>query len=131
MASPGPYFILSAVEAELHYQRTPPATYEGPEMKNRFGRGALEKKLGIKVSPCAAISSADTMHAQETHRDGAKELLWEVAMKIWRRQFLHLQWAASRRAGGIARHGAGHPSQPVDACSSGRLPAVRPTSRRG
>jgi hypothetical protein len=30
------------------YQRAPPATYEGPEMKYRFGR-ALEKKLGIKV----------------------------------------------------------------------------------
>ena len=44
----GPYFIRVRVEAEPDYQRTPPASYEGPEMKYRFGR-ALEKKLGIKV----------------------------------------------------------------------------------
>ena len=30
------------VEAEPDYQRAPPATYEGPEMKYRFGR-AMEK----------------------------------------------------------------------------------------
>lgn len=44
----GPYFIRLRVEAERDYQRAPPASYEGPEMKYRFGR-ALEKKLGIKV----------------------------------------------------------------------------------
>ena len=48
VASPGPYFVNLRVEAEPDYQRAPPATYEGPEMKYRFGR-ALEKKLGIKV----------------------------------------------------------------------------------
>ena len=48
VAAPGPYFIRLRVEAEANYQRTPPANYEGPEMKYRFGR-ALEKKLGIKV----------------------------------------------------------------------------------
>ena len=48
VAAPGPYFIQLRVEAEPEYQRAPPATYEGPEMKYRFGR-ALEKKLGIKV----------------------------------------------------------------------------------
>jgi thiamine pyrophosphate-dependent acetolactate synthase large subunit-like protein len=48
IAAPGPYFIRLRVEAEPEYQRTPPATYEGPEMKYRFGR-AMEKKLGIKV----------------------------------------------------------------------------------
>jgi sulfopyruvate decarboxylase subunit beta len=47
-AAPGPYFIRLRVESEPEYQRAPPATYEGPEMKYRFGR-ALEKKLGIKV----------------------------------------------------------------------------------
>jgi sulfopyruvate decarboxylase subunit beta len=47
-AAPGPYFVNLRVEAEPDYQRAPPATYEGPEMKYRFGR-ALEKKLGIKV----------------------------------------------------------------------------------
>jgi sulfopyruvate decarboxylase subunit beta len=47
-AAPGPYFIRLRVESEPDYQRAPPATYEGPEMKYRFGR-ALEKKLGIKV----------------------------------------------------------------------------------
>jgi thiamine pyrophosphate-dependent acetolactate synthase large subunit-like protein len=48
VAAPGPYFIRLRVESEPEYQRAPPATYEGPEMKYRFGR-ALEKKLGIKV----------------------------------------------------------------------------------
>jgi len=47
-SAPGPYFIRLRVEAEIDYQRAPPATYEGPEMKYRFGR-AMEKKLGIKV----------------------------------------------------------------------------------
>ncbi len=48
VAAPGPYFIRLRVESEPDYQRAPPATYEGPEMKYRFGR-ALEKKYGIKV----------------------------------------------------------------------------------
>jgi sulfopyruvate decarboxylase subunit beta len=48
VSAAGPYFIRVRVEAEPDYQRTPPATYEGPEMKYRFGR-AMEKKLGIKV----------------------------------------------------------------------------------
>jgi sulfopyruvate decarboxylase subunit beta len=47
-AAPGPYFIRLRVEAEPEYQRPPPFSYEGPEMKYRFGR-AMEKKLGIKV----------------------------------------------------------------------------------
>jgi sulfopyruvate decarboxylase subunit beta len=48
VGAPGPYFIRLRVESEPDYQRAPPATYEGPEMKYRFGR-ALENKLGIKV----------------------------------------------------------------------------------
>jgi thiamine pyrophosphate-dependent acetolactate synthase large subunit-like protein len=48
VAAPGPYFVRLRVESEPDYQRAPPATYEGPEMKYRFGR-ALERKLGIKV----------------------------------------------------------------------------------
>ena len=48
VAAPGPYFVRLRVEAEPNYQRAPPANYEGPEMKYRFGR-ALERKLGIKV----------------------------------------------------------------------------------
>jgi thiamine pyrophosphate-dependent acetolactate synthase large subunit-like protein len=48
VAAPGPYFIRLRVEAEPDYQRTPPANYEGPEMKYRFGR-AMEKRLGVKV----------------------------------------------------------------------------------
>jgi len=48
VAAPGPYFIRLRVESEPEYQRAPPASYEGPEMKYRFGR-ALEQKLGIKV----------------------------------------------------------------------------------
>jgi sulfopyruvate decarboxylase subunit beta len=47
-AAPGPYFIQLQVEAEENYQRPPPFSYEGPEMKYRFGR-TLEKKFGIKV----------------------------------------------------------------------------------
>jgi sulfopyruvate decarboxylase subunit beta len=48
VAAQGPYFIRLRVEAEPDYQRAPPANYEGPEMKYRFGR-ALEKKLRIRV----------------------------------------------------------------------------------
>jgi len=48
LAATGPYFVRLRIEAEPDYQRTPPAPYEGPEMKYRFGR-AMEKKLGIKV----------------------------------------------------------------------------------
>ena len=43
-ADDGPSFTLLRVEAETGFLRTPPMTYEGPEMKYRFGR-ALEKKL--------------------------------------------------------------------------------------
>ena len=48
VAAQGPYFVRLRVEAEPDYQRAPPANYEGPEMKYRFGR-ALEDRLGIKV----------------------------------------------------------------------------------
>jgi thiamine pyrophosphate-dependent acetolactate synthase large subunit-like protein len=48
VVAPGPYFVRLRVEAEPDYQRAPPANYEGPEMKYRFGR-AMERKLGIKV----------------------------------------------------------------------------------
>jgi sulfopyruvate decarboxylase subunit beta len=44
----GHSFTLLRVEAETGFLRTPPMTYEGPEMKYRFGR-ALEKKFGITV----------------------------------------------------------------------------------
>ena len=40
--------LIDKFSHEPDYQRAPPATYEGPEMKYRFGR-ALEKKFGIKV----------------------------------------------------------------------------------
>jgi len=42
------WWAVTRSEAEPDYQRAPPASYEGPEMKYRFGR-AMEKKLGIKV----------------------------------------------------------------------------------
>lgn len=45
---PGPAFTVLRVEAETGFLRTPPMTYEGPEMKYRFGR-ALERRLGITV----------------------------------------------------------------------------------
>lgn len=48
VSQPGPVFTVLTVEAETNYQGTPPMTYEGPEMKYRFGR-ALERRLGIKV----------------------------------------------------------------------------------
>lgn len=47
-SEPGPSFTAIEVEAEPGFLGTPPMTYEGPEMKYRFGR-ALEKKLGIQV----------------------------------------------------------------------------------
>lgn len=48
VAEPGPSFTVLQVESETGFLRTPPITYEGPEMKYRFGR-ALERKLGITV----------------------------------------------------------------------------------
>ena len=47
-AEDGPSFTVLHVEPETGFLRTPPMTYEGPEMKYRFGR-ALEKRFGIKV----------------------------------------------------------------------------------
>ena len=48
VAEDGPSFTVLRVEPESGFLRTPPMTYEGPEMKYRFGR-ALERKLGIEV----------------------------------------------------------------------------------
>jgi len=48
VAEPGPSFTVLGVEAATGFLRTPPMTYEGPEMKYRFGR-ALERRLGITV----------------------------------------------------------------------------------
>ena len=47
-AEEGPSFTLLRVAPETGFLRTPPMTYEGPEMKYRFGR-ALEKRFGISV----------------------------------------------------------------------------------
>ncbi|HEY1364239.1 MAG TPA: thiamine pyrophosphate-dependent enzyme [Xanthobacteraceae bacterium] len=47
-AEDGPSFTLLRVEPESGFLRTPPMTYEGPEMKYRFGR-ALERRFGIEV----------------------------------------------------------------------------------
>ena len=47
-AEDGPSFTLLRVEPETGFLRTPPMTYEGPEMKYRFGR-ALEQRFGITV----------------------------------------------------------------------------------
>ncbi|MBX9740437.1 MAG: hypothetical protein K2X62_10205, partial [Beijerinckiaceae bacterium] len=44
----GPHFVALRVEPETSFLGTPPMTYEGPEMKYRFGR-ALECKLGIEI----------------------------------------------------------------------------------
>jgi sulfopyruvate decarboxylase subunit beta len=44
----GPSFTVLRVEPETGFLRTPPMTYEGPEMKYRFGR-ALEHRFGIEV----------------------------------------------------------------------------------
>jgi sulfopyruvate decarboxylase subunit beta len=48
VAEDGPSFTVLQVEPESGFLRTPPMTYEGPEMKYRFGR-ALERRFGIKV----------------------------------------------------------------------------------
>ena len=45
---PGPVFTVLRVAPETGFLGTPPMTFEGAEMKYRFGR-ALEKSLGIKV----------------------------------------------------------------------------------
>jgi thiamine pyrophosphate-dependent acetolactate synthase large subunit-like protein len=47
-AEDGPSFTLLRVAPETGFLRTPPMTYEGPEMKYRFGR-ALEQRFGITV----------------------------------------------------------------------------------
>jgi thiamine pyrophosphate-dependent acetolactate synthase large subunit-like protein len=47
-AEEGPSFTLLRVDAETSFLGTPPMTYEGPEMKYRFGR-ALEQRFGITV----------------------------------------------------------------------------------
>jgi thiamine pyrophosphate-dependent acetolactate synthase large subunit-like protein len=47
-AGDGPCLTVLRVEAETGFLRTPPMTYEGPEMKYRFGR-ALEQRFGIRV----------------------------------------------------------------------------------
>jgi sulfopyruvate decarboxylase subunit beta len=47
-AEQGPSFTVLRVEPETGFLRTPPMTYEGPEMKYRFGR-ALERRFGIQV----------------------------------------------------------------------------------
>ena len=47
-AEDGPSFTALRVEPESGFLRTPPMTYEGPEMKYRFGR-ALERRFGIEV----------------------------------------------------------------------------------
>ncbi len=47
-AAEGPSFTLLRVEPETSFLGTPPMTYEGPEMKYRFGR-ALEQRFGITV----------------------------------------------------------------------------------
>jgi sulfopyruvate decarboxylase subunit beta len=47
-AEDGPSLTVLRVEPESGFLRTPPMTYEGPEMKYRFGR-ALERRFGIEV----------------------------------------------------------------------------------
>jgi thiamine pyrophosphate-dependent acetolactate synthase large subunit-like protein len=47
-AEDGPSFTVLRVEPESGFLRTPPMTYEGPEMKYRFAR-ALERRLGIEI----------------------------------------------------------------------------------
>lgn len=47
-AEDGPSFTVLRVEPESGFLRTPPMTYEGPEMKYRFGR-ALKRRFGIEV----------------------------------------------------------------------------------
>lgn len=47
-SQPGPCFTVLQVESESGFLGTPPMTYEGPEMKYRFGR-ALERRFGITV----------------------------------------------------------------------------------
>jgi thiamine pyrophosphate-dependent acetolactate synthase large subunit-like protein len=48
VAEDGPSFTVLRVEPESGFLRTPPMTYEGPEMKYRFGR-AMERRFGIEV----------------------------------------------------------------------------------
>jgi sulfopyruvate decarboxylase subunit beta len=58
VAAPGPYFIRLRVESEPDYQRAPPATYEGPEMKYRFGR-ALGFHYCVMAQHCFAPPRKD------------------------------------------------------------------------
>ena len=56
-AEDGPSFTVLRVEPETGFLRTPPMTYEGPEMKYRFGR-ALERRFGIEVVNVYALTEA-------------------------------------------------------------------------
>jgi sulfopyruvate decarboxylase subunit beta len=48
IAESGPTLTVLRVEAETSFLATPPMTYEGPEMKYRFGR-AIERRFGREV----------------------------------------------------------------------------------
>jgi sulfopyruvate decarboxylase subunit beta len=48
VAEDGPSFTVLRIAPESGFLRMPPMTYEGPEMKYRFGR-ALERRFGIEV----------------------------------------------------------------------------------
>lgn len=48
LAPDTPSFTVLKVRPEDSFLGTPPMTYEGPEMKYRFGR-AIERKLGVEV----------------------------------------------------------------------------------
>jgi sulfopyruvate decarboxylase subunit beta len=48
VAERGPCFTVVRIEPDPSYLNTPPTSYEGAEMKYRFGR-ALEKRLGIEI----------------------------------------------------------------------------------
>lgn len=48
VGGPGPAFAVLRVEPESDFPGTPPITYEGAQMKYRFGR-ALERRLGVTV----------------------------------------------------------------------------------
>ncbi len=48
VAEDGPSLTVLSIDVETSFLGTPPMTYEGPEMKYRFGR-ALERQLGVTV----------------------------------------------------------------------------------
>src|SRR5262249_39947942 len=115
----GPSFTVLRVEAETEFLGTPPMTYEGPEMKYRFGR-VLEKRFGIAgFGPQGYLARRKTTD----HCNGLTDSR-RLSHHAWPRgpvQHLTTRWAdCGNRAGAPRRQ------QPCVACPAQLRQPARP-----